>query len=129
VDDWLRASSTSKPRKGRHREGPEVVARLGVEVAGGRGPALLDALAEACTEVGVRVLRSPPRSPTKAPRHVAIASLRPALLGPKVHVDLRFDPPIHPSSAARILERLKQGFQVTKVSMTEARTRLPPRGG
>jgi len=129
VDDWLRASSTSKPRKGRHREGPETVSRLVVEVAGGRAPAILDALGEACAEVGLRARRSPSRSPPEGPRHLAIASVRSSLLGRTMKARLRFDPPIHPSSAARILERLKKGFQVTKVSVKEARTRLPSRRG
>ncbi|TLZ67499.1 MAG: hypothetical protein E6K16_00490 [Methanobacteriota archaeon] len=63
----------------------------------------------------------------KAPRHVAVVSLRHSLLERKVHLHLRFDPPIHPSSAARILERLNKGFLVTKVSMKRTRARLPPR--
>lgn len=127
VEDWLRASSPSRPRKGRQREGPETIARLDVEVADGDRPGLRDAIERVCEQVGLGIVWAGEESPSPVPRHRADVALRRSLIGTEVRIGIRFDPPIHPSSAARIVRVLTKRFAVTKVSVKARKVRLPPR--
>jgi len=127
VEDWLRASSLSKPRKGRRRQGPETIARLAAEVVDGDPSALREEIARAGADVGVGVVFAGSESSEDPPRHAAFVRIRPSLVRARLRLTIRFEPPIHPASCAGILERLARRFAVTKVSAKKRRVRLPPR--
>ncbi len=69
---------------------------------------------------GLRLAGSRPGAPSRVR-----AVFRPALVSPRVHVSLRFDPPIHVSSCKRIVERVTDRFTVVAVSVHKARAPLP----
>ncbi len=129
VDRWIREAYPSKGRPHRHgRTGPETVTRLrfwALEVDAGRVRALL---ADSLDGIGVTMAggRTAGSSPGKRKR-LAVVSLRRALLRARVHVSVRFEPPIHPSSCRRLLDRLARGVRITDAGMTEERARLAPR--
>ncbi|OGS50747.1 MAG: hypothetical protein A3K65_06035 [Euryarchaeota archaeon RBG_16_68_12] len=60
-------------------------------------------------------------------KHLAIVSLRRALLRSWVHVSVRFEPPVHPSSCRRLLDHLAREFRIADVGKREGRARLAPR--
>ena len=128
AEEWMRASSPSKkPRKGRHRQGPETVSRLTVELSTDDYPAVRHEVSKVSEEIGVRIAWTDAKSPADFPKHCALVRARRSFLGGRVHVGFRFNPPIHPGSAGRILQGLAKRFTVTKVSAKETRVRLPPR--
>ena len=128
AEEWLRASSSlRKPRKGRHREGPETVSHLAVELSTDDPSAVRHEIAKVSEEVGIRIAWTDARDSAGAPRHGALVGVRRSLFRTRVRVGFRFNPPIHPGSAEKILHGLAKRFTVTKVSAKETRVRLPPR--
>jgi len=116
-----------KERKGRHREGPATIARLGVEVSVGDPARLREEVERVCAGIALTVAFPGRGSFPKASKHTAYVTVRRSLLGAGARIAIRFDPPIHVASCREIVGGLAERFDVTKVSVKEGRVRLPPR--
>ncbi len=124
VNAWIESAYPSKRRRtGGVRKGPETITRLRLVVEASGSKNVRTATAEALKLAGLEAAK--PRTGPQPPR--VVGSFRRLLATARVHVSLRFDPPIHVSSCKRIVEELNHRFHVVAVSAHKARPPLRPR--
>jgi len=125
VNKYIRGAYPSKKRTHKEeRKGSETVPRLHFVVLESDEDRVREVLAEGLGAIGVTVADERP-SKAGARKHVAAVSVRRALLRSKVRVSVEFDPPIHPSSCAKLLARLSRSLHLADVDEEEERPVLP----
>ena len=128
VNNWIRGAYPSKKRTHKEeRKGSETVPRLRFSVLGSDEDRVRGVLSEGLEAIGVTVADEPP-SKAGARKHVAVVSVHRALLRSRVHVSVQFDPPIHPSSCGKLLDRLSRSLHLADVDEEEERPVLPRKG-
>ena len=126
VDEWIRGTYPSKKRPHKEvRKGSETIARIGFSAQGADADEVRSSLREALRSIGVAMADDEPSGPASR-RHRAVASVRRALFGSKVHVSVTFEPPIHPSSRTKLMQGLSRTLEIEDVEEKEERPRLPP---
>jgi len=127
VNRWIRDAypSMRRPRKSK-REGPERIKRLRIHIDDPNTDMITKRLGEALRSIGVAVNPSTlPLASAKVERHTAIARVHQTVTGRRIHVSVRFSPPIHRSSCEQVLSLLSRRFRLVRVSAREERSRLP----
>ncbi|HLE54653.1 MAG TPA: hypothetical protein VI999_05405 [Thermoplasmata archaeon] len=122
VREWIRGAYPSKRHRAQSvREGPEIITRLRIVAEGSDAEQVRAATENALDSVGLTLWASE----VEGARHRVVAVLRRSLVGERLHVSLRFTPPIHVSSCKQIVARLGEEVRILGVSIREERARLP----
>ena len=124
VNEWIRAAYPSKRRHAHAaRKGAEIVTRLRIVVEGADAQRLRVLMTDAVESIGL-TMTGPPGG---RDGHRVVGVFRRSLGHARVHVSLRFNPPIHVSSVKRIVERVGGQVHIVGVSTRRGRAPLPPR--